>query len=205
MTPKSLLRNPLAASPIEDFASGTFMPVIDDSQAESRREQVTRLVLCSGKVAVDLEASDQREAGTNVAVARVEQLAPFQNSALRAVIGQYPNLTEISWLQEEPRNMGAWSYMEPRLRELTGGTMPIDYIGRPERASPAEGSAEAHADEQARIVTEAFTNAPTVTGGKDGARKANAVKNGAVDMPGANGQHRDVAKSVKSKTAKSRS
>jgi 2-oxoglutarate dehydrogenase E1 component len=203
MTPKSLLRNPLAASPIEDLASGTFMPVIDDSQAESRREEVTRLVLCGGKVAVDLEASDQREAATNVAVARVEQLAPFQNSALRAVIGQYPNLTEISWLQEEPRNMGAWSYMEPRLRELTGGTMPIDYIGRPERASPAEGSAEAHAEEQARIVTEAFTNAPTVTGGKDGARIA--VKNGAVDMPGANGQHRDVAKSVKTKTAKSRS
>jgi 2-oxoglutarate dehydrogenase E1 component len=181
------------------------MPVIDDPQADGRRETVTRLVLCSGKVAVDLEASNQRETAANVAVARVEQLAPFQNSALRAVIGQYPNLTEIAWLQEEPRNMGAWTYMEPRLRELTGGAIPIDYIGRPERASPAEGSAEAHADEQARIVSEAFANAPTVTGVKDGARKAHAVKNGAVEMPGANGQHRVAAKSDKTKTAKSRS
>jgi 2-oxoglutarate dehydrogenase E1 component len=205
MTPKSLLRNPLASSSIEDLATGTFMPVIDDPLAESRREQVTRLVLCSGKVAVDLDSSDQRESAANVAVVRVEQLAPFQNSALRAVIGQYPNLTEIAWLQEEPRNMGAWTYMEPRLRELTGGDLPIDYIGRPERASPAEGSAEAHADEQARIVEAAFADAATVTGGKNGARKTHAAKNGAVEMPGANGQHKDAAKSVKAKTAKSRS
>jgi 2-oxoglutarate dehydrogenase E1 component len=205
MTPKSLLRNPLAASPIEDLARGTFMPVIDDPQAQSRRDQVTRLVLCSGKVAVDLDASDQRAEAENVAVVRVEQLAPFQNSALRAVIGQYPNLAEIVWLQEEPQNMGAWTYMEPRLRELTGGTLPIGYIGRPERASPAEGSADTHADEQSRIVAEAFTNAPAPVRGKGGARADRAVKNGAVDMPGTNGQHGAVAKSAKTSKAKSRS
>jgi 2-oxoglutarate dehydrogenase E1 component len=95
-----------------------------------------------------------------VAIARVEQLAPFQNSALRAVFGNYPNLAEIVWLQEEPKNMGAWTYMAPRLQELTEGKVAIRYEGRPERASPAEGSADRHAEEQARIVAAAFADAP---------------------------------------------
>jgi 2-oxoglutarate dehydrogenase E1 component len=205
MTPKSLLRNPAAASSIEELANGTFRPVIDDPHAEGRRDQVTRLVLCSGKVAVDLDASDQRDGAEHVAIVRVEQLAPFQNSALRGVIGQYPNLAEIIWLQEEPRNMGAWSYMEPRLRELTGGALPIGYIGRPERASPAEGSADSHADEQVRIVANAFANAPALAGKKNNAKAS--VKNGAVNLPGANGQNGAVAKPApaKTKTTKSRS
>ncbi|MFL5759859.1 MAG: 2-oxoglutarate dehydrogenase E1 component [Thermomicrobiales bacterium] len=203
MTPKSLLRNPAAASSIDELATGTFQPVIDDPRAEDRRVQVTRLVLCSGKVAVDLNASDQRETAEQVAVVRVEQLAPFQNSALRHAIGRYPNLAEIVWLQEEPRNMGAWSYIEPRLRELTEGALPTGYIGRPERASPAEGSAESHADEQARIVAEAFANAPALARVKNGAR--GPMKNGAVGAPGANGKPKAATASAKTKTAKSRS
>ncbi|MGH2535306.1 MAG: 2-oxoglutarate dehydrogenase E1 component [Thermomicrobiales bacterium] len=160
MTPKSLLRHPLAASPVAAFTEGTFQPVLDDPRAVDRREAVTRLVLCSGKVAIDLDASDRRQDAERVAIARVEQLAPFQNSALRAVIGGYPNLTELVWLQEEPKNMGAWAYMAPRLQELTSGDLPLRYEGRPERASPAEGSAERHATEQARIVAAAFADAP---------------------------------------------
>ena len=160
MTPKSLLRHPLASSTLADLASGTFKPVIDDPTAAGREEEVTRLILCSGKVAVDLEANPQRAEARNVAIVRVEQLAPFQNTALRQTISRYPNLVELVWLQEEPRNMGAWSYMEPRLRELTSNALPIRYIGRAERASPAEGSADLHAIEQERIVRAAFADVP---------------------------------------------
>jgi 2-oxoglutarate dehydrogenase E1 component len=164
MTPKSLLRNPLASSELAEFTQGTFRPVLDDPAVANAPENVTRVVLCSGKVAVDLEASPLRGETGNVAVLRVEQLAPFQHTAIRTALEQYPNAQELVWLQEEPRNMGAWSYMEPRLRELTGRT--IGYIGRPERASPAEGALDIHNEEQARIVEAAFTGAPAIARGK---------------------------------------
>lgn len=180
MTPKALLRNPLASSPVADLVRGTFLPVIDDVAATGRRETVTRLVLCSGKVIVDLEGSSERPGADRVAVARVEQLAPFQNSALRTVISNYPNLQEIVWAQEEPRNMGAWTYMEPRLRELTGGELPIRYVGRPDRASPAEGSLYTHNEIQAQIVAAAYAEPPAIP-----ARNGRTKQNGglAVSMP----------------------
>ncbi len=180
MTPKSLLRHPLAASPLGDFTSGTFRPVLDDATAADRRASVTRLVLCSGRIWVDLEASEHRADADKVAVVRVEQLAPFQRTALSEVIGQYPNLTEIVWAQEEPRNMGAWSFMESRLRGLVGGAVPVRYVGRPNRASPAEGSADMHAAEQRRIVATTLTVPAGTTDGRstDG--------NGAA---GGNGRH----------------
>jgi 2-oxoglutarate dehydrogenase E1 component len=164
MTPKSLLRNPLASSPVSDLTSGTFRPVIDDAAAANRREGVTRLLLCSGKVIVDLESAAARTTAERVAVARVEQLAPFQNSALRQLIAGYPNLQEIVWVQEEPRNMGPWSYMEPRLRELVGDQYSVQYVGRPERASPAVGSLATHIEEQTRIVEAAYADAPELSG-----------------------------------------
>ena len=183
MTPKSLLRHPLAASTIEELANGTFQPVLDDPRRAEEPDGVTRLVLCSGKVAIDLEGAEARVGARGVAVARVEQLAPFQNSALRALLDRYPNLTEIVWVQEEPRNMGAWSFMEPRLRQLVTQIerpVPVRYIGRPERASPAEGSAERHAAEQARIVNAAFADVAAVDGHSGGASKrpAATIKSG---------------------------
>jgi 2-oxoglutarate dehydrogenase E1 component len=178
MTPKSLLRNPLASSDLSNFASGTFMPVLDDPVAGEHRDQVTRVVLCSGKVAVDLQSSPLREKSDAVAVVRIEQLAPFQNTAIRSTLAGYPNLQEVVWLQEEPRNMGAWSYMEPRLRELIGDQFPISYIGRPERASPAEGSLYIHNEEQARIVETALAGALEMAkAGRNGAR-ANGKQDG---------------------------
>jgi 2-oxoglutarate dehydrogenase E1 component len=87
---------------------------------------------------------------------RIEELYPFPAEELRAVLEGYPDLSELIWLQEEPRNMGAWRYIQPLLQELVG-ELPVRYIGRPERASPAEGSADAHAVEQARIVEEALS------------------------------------------------
>ncbi len=200
MTPKSLLRHPLAASPLVELAEGTFRPVLDDPRRADDADAVTRLVLCSGKVAVDLEGSEARAASPRVAVVRVEQLAPFQNSALRAVIERYPNAAEIVWVQEEPRNMGGWTYLEPRLRHLLAQIerpLPIRYAGRPERASPAEGSAERHAAEQARIVAAAFAETPAPAAAANGtagstpaAPKAKA--NGTATAP--NGAKRAAAK-----------
>ncbi len=156
-TPKSLLRNPLAASPTSVFTDGEFQPVIDDPRAADRREKVTRLILATGKVLIDLEQSEHRDS-ENVAVARVEMLAPFQTEPLRELIDSYPNVKEIVWLQEEPRNMGAWSYMGYRLRDLVEDRIPVRYIGRPDQASPAEGYAEAHKANQARIIEAAFAD-----------------------------------------------
>ncbi|MGB3329008.1 MAG: 2-oxoglutarate dehydrogenase E1 component [Thermomicrobiales bacterium] len=160
MTPKSLLRNPLAASKPEALTSGTFYPVLDDPLAETRRDKVTRLILCSGRVTVDLETSPLRAESERVAIARVEQLAPFQNTAIGNVIAQYPNLQEIVWLQEEPRNMGAWTFMGRKLERVVDRRIPVHYLGRPERASPAVGSLDRHNREQAAIVTAAFADVP---------------------------------------------
>jgi 2-oxoglutarate dehydrogenase E1 component len=204
MTPKSLLRNPLASSPLEDLASGTFMPVLDDPRAIDRRERVTRVILCSGKVAIDLDASPARTEATGVAVVRVEQLAPFQTTAIRTTLAQYPNLQDLVWLQEEPRNMGAWGFMEPRLRELVDGAVPVRYLGRVERASPAEGSLDLHTEVQARIVAQAFADVPEApAAGKSGANgkasrngkaSGNGKANGKAVAPGrTNGVHPEPA------------
>ncbi len=178
MTPKSLLRNPLAASIPAQFTEGTFLPVIDDPRAVDRKDKVTRLVLCTGKVAVDLESSDLRGDAERVAVVRVEQIAPFQGSILGGMIEGYPNLQEIVWVQEEPKNMGAWTFMVQRLRELIRDRYPVRYIGRPERSSPAEGSLEQHNEEQAAIVASALENAPEIdeTNGANGTRGSGKKK-----------------------------
>jgi 2-oxoglutarate dehydrogenase E1 component len=156
MTPKSLLRHPRALSSLADLVDGTFQAVIDDATAADRRDKVERLVLCSGKVYVDIIGSDTFAETEDVAVVRVEELYPFPASKLQSVIGSYPNLAEAVWLQEEPENMGAWRYMQPRLHELLGSDMPLRYIGRSEQASPAEGSIDDHQIEQERIVSAAF-------------------------------------------------
>ncbi|MBA2776661.1 MAG: 2-oxoglutarate dehydrogenase E1 component, partial [Chloroflexia bacterium] len=184
MTPKSLLRHPMATSAPAELTSGTFRPVLDDPQAEDRREQVTRLVLCSGKVAIDLDSSPDRAEATGVAVARIEQLAPFQYTAISKVIDNYSNLQEIIWLQEEPRNMGSWLFVRPRLRELVEQTFPIRYIGRVESSSPAEGSLDKHNQQQASIVAAAFADVPAVSkiaGGS--ANGATSRKNGSSKRP----------------------
>ncbi|MBA4155872.1 MAG: 2-oxoglutarate dehydrogenase E1 component [Gemmatimonadetes bacterium] len=159
MSPKSLLRHPLAASHIGQLSAGRFQPVLGDENAENRADAITRLLLCSGKVYVDLVASDAREETENVALGRVEELYPLPEEELKALVASFPALREIVWVQEEPRNMGAWSYMEPRLARLVPDGVELRYEGRPERASPAEGTAERHKMEQDRIVTAAWTGA----------------------------------------------
>jgi 2-oxoglutarate dehydrogenase E1 component len=159
MTPKSLLRHPRAASPLSELATGSFQPVLNDNRAAEKPKKVTKLVFCTGKVYVDLVTSDEWEENDHVALVRVEQLYPFPGEEIARIIEQYPNVKETVWLQEEPQNMGAWSYMEPRLRGLLSAGSEVRYIGRPERASPAEGYPDVHDREQKRIVTEAFQDA----------------------------------------------
>lgn len=156
MTPKSLLRHPMAASSLQEFTGGSFRPVLDDPEARERSASVERLILCSGKIYTELTGSDYREEAEEVAIVRVELLYPFPEGQIREVIAGYPNLRELVWVQEEPKNMGAWFFMEPRLRELTGGELPIRYVGKPARPSPAQGSVSFHRKEHAQIVREAF-------------------------------------------------
>jgi 2-oxoglutarate dehydrogenase E1 component len=156
MTPKSLLRLPQASSRIEDLATGSFMPVLDDAVAASYRDQVKRVVLCSGKVYYDLLAGAAGADRSRFALVRLEQLYSFPDEELRQVLSGYPNLTELVWTQEEPRNMGPWTYVEGRLRSLLPAGVTLRYAGRPDRASPAEGYGAAHVAEQKRIVEDAL-------------------------------------------------
>jgi multifunctional 2-oxoglutarate metabolism enzyme len=155
MTPKSLLRLPQAASSVEEMAEGTrFQPVLAEPGVDD--QQVTRLVLCTGKIYYDLVGHPERPTHTGLAVARVELLYPFPEGQLLALMARYPNLREVLWVQEEPRNMGARAHMFPRLMQILPSEMHFGYIGRPERASPGEGYPAAHASEQSRIVTTAI-------------------------------------------------
>jgi 2-oxoglutarate dehydrogenase E1 component len=156
LTPKSLLRHPAVASTPRELARGRFMSVIDDESARSRAGAITRLVLCSGKVYVDLISSDRRTQAEQVAVCRVEQLYPFPEVALREVIARYGALREIVWLQEEPENMGAWEFARPLLETLIDGRCPLRYIGRARAASPSEGSAAWHQLNQKALIEEAL-------------------------------------------------
>ncbi len=157
MQPKSLLRLPAATSAIDDLASGTFQPVIDDPTAAPRRDIVQRLVFCTGKLYYDLVAAGEHPA--NVAIIRVEELAPWPRE-IGELVDLYPNVEEVVWAQEEPKNMGPWTYVQPRLRASVGTVTTLRYIGRPERSSPAEGYKSNHDVEQARIVKDALTYAP---------------------------------------------
>jgi 2-oxoglutarate dehydrogenase E1 component len=156
MTPKSLLRLPAAASPLEDLAEGRFQPVLDDPGLLGAREDVTRLVLCTGKVYYDIVGSDERAQARNVAVARVELLYPFAENELRELMASYPNLKTVVWAQEEPKNMGARAIMEPRIAWILPDGVGYEYEGRQLRASPGEGYNAAHRAEQTRIVRAAL-------------------------------------------------
>ncbi|WP_077614648.1 2-oxoglutarate dehydrogenase E1 component [Caenibacillus caldisaponilyticus] len=160
MTPKSLLRHQAVASPAEAFTNDRFHLVLEQPGLGTKPESVERLVLASGKIAIDLaaaiEAEPENEALNTIHIVRVEQLYPFPEEEIRAVLGRFPNLKEIVWVQEEPKNMGAWTFMEPRLRALAPEGVPVRYIGRPDRSSPAVGEPDVHKLEQERIIKEAL-------------------------------------------------
>ncbi len=150
MTPKGLLRLKQASSTLTELVEGGFRQVIDDPAA--RPANVTRLVLCSGKVYYDIAGHEQRAWAEHVAVARLEQLYPFPVDAYAQLVAGYPQLREVVWAQEEPQNMGAWRSIRHRLEvPLRALGVPLAFSGRPWRASPSEGYPTAHLREQDRI------------------------------------------------------
>lgn len=159
LTPKSLLRQPLTLSPLRDLVESRWQPVIDDAEAAQRPDEIRRLILCSGKIFVDLMSSEFRQQTPWIAIARVEQLYPFPADHLDELFKRYPKTEEVVWVQEEPRNMGAWSAAKPQLQYIFGASghkFNLRYTGRPRRASPAEGSSAWHQINQAKIVKQAF-------------------------------------------------
>jgi 2-oxoglutarate dehydrogenase E1 component len=154
MTPKSLLRLPAAASHVEDLSTGRFQPVLAEAGVDP--EQVTRLLLCSGKIYYDIIGNPLRAETPGIAIGRVELLYPFPEEEILALISRYPNLEQVVWVQEEPRNMGARPHMSPRLQQILPEHLSFGYVGRPERAASGEGYPAAHSREQNRIVTTAL-------------------------------------------------
>jgi 2-oxoglutarate dehydrogenase E1 component len=155
-TPKSLLRHPKAASPVEEFTAGRFREVIDDPIAASRPADVRRVIACNGKVYYDLvEERAKRLAGREheIAVVRVEQLYPWPEAQVSEIFGRYASAERRIWCQEEPRNMGAWTFVRDRLESIIGKSGDLSYAGRPEAASPAAGSPRVH-----RAQLQAFLN-----------------------------------------------
>lgn len=168
MTPKSLLRHPHSASRLDDLTQGDFQPVIDDTEAHIHAERVTRVIACTGKVAIDLLTSPERAQTGEVAIVRVEALYPFPEEELARVLAGYSNLRELVWVQEEPENMGAWTFVAPKLQALAGRGIKVSHISRPERASPAEGLLELFQAEQNRIIHQALKSPARQRGGKHG-------------------------------------
>jgi 2-oxoglutarate decarboxylase len=156
MTPKSLLRAPSASGTLDAMAGGSFAPVVDDPRPLDR-VKIERLILCSGKIYHDLIAHAAFGALQKTAIARIELLAPLPAGEINRVIGGYPKLKKIVWVQEEPKNMGARAFVRRRLLESKRDGFDIEYIGRGYRASPSEGYAGQHAVEQERIVATALS------------------------------------------------
>jgi 2-oxoglutarate dehydrogenase E1 component len=156
MTPKSLLRHPKATSSLRELAEGAFHPVLPDPESLNAAEEITRLVLCSGKIYYDLATHPKREELSHVGLARVEELFPFPAEDMGGLVESFPNLSEVIWVQEEPMNQGALSYIGPRLRAVVPRRIPLRHVARPDRASPAEGKNQDHVKEQKRIVQEAL-------------------------------------------------
>ncbi|CAN5631264.1 multifunctional oxoglutarate decarboxylase/oxoglutarate dehydrogenase thiamine pyrophosphate-binding subunit/dihydrolipoyllysine-residue succinyltransferase subunit [soil metagenome] len=155
-TPKGLLRLPEASSKLSELTEGTFKFVLDDAKVAGRSDEIERLVLCSGKIFYDIDRHERRADAEKVAIARVELLYPFARDQIRELIHRYPNLKDVVWVQEEPKNMGSWSVMYRRIPELMPEGVKFRYVGRPQRSSPSEGYPAAHRIEQERIVLTAL-------------------------------------------------
>ena len=156
MMPKSLLRDERSTSPLQEFTDGRLHLVIDDTQVEPKK--VKRVLFCSGKVYFGLEAAREERKTEDTAIVRVEQLYPFPKTELEAVFARYSNAQEFFWVQEEPKNMGAWTFIEPRMRTVLPSGHQLEYRGRGEAASPAHGFYRVHQLEEQELIKSAFEN-----------------------------------------------
>ncbi|HLJ59763.1 MAG TPA: 2-oxoglutarate dehydrogenase E1 component [bacterium] len=155
MTPKRLLRHSLVSSLLQDLAEGGWQPVLDDAAVRDRPDAVERLVVCSGKIAVDLAESAGRKDHPELAIVRLEQVYPFPEDAVRAVLTRYARVRDMCWVQEEPENMGAWTFVQPLLAAVLGGGR-VECLSRAPNASPAEGSHARYAAAQAQLIQQAL-------------------------------------------------
>jgi 2-oxoglutarate dehydrogenase E1 component len=154
-TPKSLLRNKDATSPISEFTKGSFQTIIPESKA-LKADKVKRLVVCSGKVYYDLAKKREELKQEDTAIIRVEQLYPFPHKAFSTELKKYPNVTEIVWTQDEPQNQGAWFYVQHYIHENMLDGQKLAYSGRAASASPAVGYSHLHQEQQKALVEGAF-------------------------------------------------
>lgn len=155
MSPKSLLRHKLAVSTLEDLTEGQFQTIIDEIDTINP-EQVTRLVLCSGKVYYDLLEARRNDNSNHIALVRIEQLYPFPLDTFKQVIAHYPKLQKVVWCQEEPRNQGAWYQIRHHLTRIFGNSYDLAYAGRAASAAPAVGDFSTHLKQQQAVVKSAL-------------------------------------------------
>ena len=155
-TPKSLLRNKDATSPLADFTKGDFRTVLGEQKADLVAEKVKRVIVCSGKVYYDLVKKRDEKKASDVAIVRVEQLYPFPHRAFGNELKKYPNATDIVWCQDEPQNQGAWFFVQHYIHENMQEGQKLGYAGRPASASPAVGYAHLHQDQQKALLDQAF-------------------------------------------------
>lgn len=155
MTPKSLLRHPKATSPLSQLAEGKFEPILGDSHPE--RANVSKVLLCSGKLYYELEQYREDAERDDVAILRIEQFYPLPDSAIIEALSVYPDTTPVVWVQDGPENMEAWRHLWARFGSRILGRWPFSGIARPESSSPATGSAASHKLEQKRLIEKAFS------------------------------------------------
>jgi len=156
MTPKSLLRNKDATSPLSEFTKGGFQTIIPEQKAIKDEKNVKRVIACSGKVYYDLVKKREEKGLDDVAILRVEQLYPFPHKVFAAELKKYPNATDIVWCQDEPQNQGAWFFVQHYIHENMLDGQKLGYAGRAASASPAVGYAHLHQEQQKALVEAAF-------------------------------------------------
>ncbi len=157
-TPKSLLRNKDATSPLSEFTKGGFQTVLPEQNADvvKKADKVKRVIVCSGKVYYDLVKKREEKGADDVAIVRIEQLYPFPHKAFAAEIKRFPNATDIVWCQDEPQNQGAWFFIQHQIHENMLEGQKLGYAGRAASASPAVGYAHLHQEQQKNLIEAAF-------------------------------------------------
>ena len=155
-TPKSLLRNKDAGSPLSEFTKGEFLTVVPEADKAIAAAKVKRIICCSGKVAYDLLRKRDEKKALDVAIVRVEQLYPFPHKAFAAEMKRFSNATDIVWCQDEPQNQGAWFYVQHYVHENMLEGQKLGYAGRPASASPAVGYSHLHQEQQKALLEQAF-------------------------------------------------
>ena len=155
MSPKSLLRNKTVAKPIDEFTSGGFKPIITEDIYE---QKVKKVILASGKMYIDLKEYLAKNPNDSILLIAVERLYPFPEEEIKEVLKSLPHLENVSWVQEEPKNQGAWLFVYPYLKALVANKYDLTYHGRIQRAAPAEGDGEIHKLVQTKIIESSINN-----------------------------------------------